>query len=209
MTEESKTKLKAAVSEASKGTIRGGGSTVAWGTVVWYVMVERWHLLVPKGGVPDTGTLVVVGIIASVLTGFFRVMEQRYPNSFWSTILFSQGAPTYDGNTQQQQPTVTTVTTNNAQVTITDPAVPPPADPAAAVAAIDAPPPAPPDSPFAVGDPEIPPAVIAPPPPAPVVSVDTINIGTPLTALDDPESLDTSATPVVTDPDDLLDGGDH
>lgn len=198
MTEESKLKLKAAASEASKGTIRGGGSTVAWGYAVWVVLVEKveWSLILNKGRA-DSFTFLVVGLVAGALTGFFRLMEQRHPNSFWSTMLLSQGAPSYDG-TQQSQPTVTTVTTNNAQVTITDPAAatPPPADPVVVPPAI---PPL-----FSPGDPEVPPAVASP-----IISVGTVNVGSPVSALDDPESDDTSATSVVTDPDDLLDGGDH
>lgn len=196
MTEESKSNLKAAAAVAGKGTVRGNGSTIGWGAVIWYFLVERsygssdWHILVSARRPADLGTWFIVGILAAVLTGYFRLMEQRHPNSIWSTLLLSQGAPTYDGSTQQPDPgpPTVTVTTDNAQVTVTPP--PPVPEPEPAPQATD--------SPFGVGESEpVQPTVDTgnPPPYTP-----------PISALDDPESNDTSAVFVSTDPADLLEG---
>lgn len=149
MTDEAKTKLKSVAAEAGKGTVRGTGSTIGWGAMLWYFLVERtygqtdWHILVSARRPADLGTWFIVGLLAALLTGWFRIMEQRHPNSIWSTLLLSQGAPIYQQGEPAPTPAPTvTVTTEGAEVVVTPgpvdapPAVVPPPP-------VDIPPPSP------------------------------------------------------------------
>lgn len=186
VTPEQTAKLKSAAAEASKGTIRGGGSTVAWGYAVWVVLVEKieWSLILDRGRA-DSFTFLVVGVVAAVITGFFRLMEQRRPNSIWSTLLLSQGAPVYNGS---QDGAISSVTrgdvTINYGTTTSNPTGSPTVEPAPPL--------------FSPGEPEMTPPPYVPPVAPPAVA--------PPTALDDPESDDTSLTPISVDPADLLEG---
>lgn len=128
MTEQAVAALKNAATEAAQGTVRGAGSTVGWGAVLWYFAVEQtygdngWRLLVSDRHPANLGTYFIVGVATAVLTGWFRLMEQRHPGSLWSTVMFSKGAPTYNPATQPSQPEP--ASDDSSPVVIPDPAAP-------------------------------------------------------------------------------------
>lgn len=175
---------KAKATSITKATVRGPGATAAWGWVIWMLLVDKNHVLVPKGGVPDSFTNFEVGLIAVVWCGILRALEAKW--AWFGTLLLSAGPPSYSPVAPADQPTITANvgSDGSAQVSVT-PAPAQPDSPPAPAATADAPLFAPGSW---VSDPSQ-----GPPPYIP-----------PLTALDDPESADTSAVFVSTDPDDLL-----
>ncbi len=126
MTEQAAAALKSAATEAAQGTVRGAGSTVGWGAVLWYFAVEQtygangWRLLVSDRHPANLGTYFIVGVATAVLTGWFRLMEQRHPGSLWSTVMFSKGAPTYTPQPSQPEP----APDDRSPVVIPDPTAP-------------------------------------------------------------------------------------
>lgn len=193
---------KAKATSITKATVRGPGATAAWGYVIWVLLVDKNHVLVPKGGVPDSFTNIEVGLIAVVWCGILRALEAKW--AWFGTLLLSAGPPSYSPIGTSDQPTITANVDSDgsAQVSITPaPAADPDAAPATGVAVVVPPADGPPL--FSPGEPEVPEAVTLDPATLPPPYIPPPE---PVTALDDPESLDTSATFISTDPDDLLEG---
>lgn len=223
MTEESKTALKAANAQATPGTVRGAGSTIGWGGVIWYFLVEQtytshnWHILVSDKRPANLGTFFIVGILTALLTHWFRLMEQRHPDSLWSLLMFSKGAPLYgpvsDPQPDPEPPAVvveskpegTTVTVN--QPPPAPPAadeLPPPLDPAGGTWPTFAPDPNPVAAPALVFSPEFP---VSPPPYIPPTS-DPAFTSLPPDVLGEVVELAYSSTPGVVFNDDPVEDED-
>lgn len=95
MTATQSAALRSATKQVAAGAARGPVSTTAWGTVLWYCLVDRWHVLVDVRHPADLGTFVVIGILTTVWVTALRAGERKYP--WMAAMLLSAGAPTYDG----------------------------------------------------------------------------------------------------------------
>lgn len=176
-----KPETKAKAASISKATARGPAATAGWGYIIWILLVDKNHVLVPKGGVPDSFTNFEVGLIAVVWCGLLRALEAKWP--WFGTLLLSQGPPSYQRGDDTDTPPAEVIDVQHGETNVHIEAPGAPVPPLTSNGGV-----------FLGGGSLsfAPDSTVRPP-------------GV-VTALDDPHSLDTSLVPISADPDDLLEG---